>query len=100
MTERRAGWVAAIALSSLWLLPALLAWHLGVKADAQEHFVPGDQVNSFPYRHAQHKVEIVTLWCLGITLLIWAAVGVHALWRRRSRADAAVKPHGTGVLDD
>jgi hypothetical protein len=83
MTKGRAGWFLALALSSLWLLPALLAWDIGVKADAQEHGVAGGQIHSFPYRHFQHQVESVTLWCLGITVLVWAAAGVHALWRRR-----------------
>jgi hypothetical protein len=99
MTDRRAGWIAATALSSLWLLPALLAWDLGVKADAQEHFVAGQQVHSFPYRHAQQQVEIVTLWCLGITMLVWAAVSGHALWRRRRLTDGAAKPDHSGAED-
>jgi hypothetical protein len=81
MTMDRAGWILAFLLSSLWLLPALLALWLGHKAYAQEHFGFGGQVHSFPYRHAQYQVGVVTLWCLGMTMLAWGAAGAHALWR-------------------
>jgi len=96
MTRSRAGWILVVTLSSLWLLPAPLFLYLGLRANEQDHFVSGGRIHSFPFRHAQHQVGIFMLYGLGITALVWAVAGVHALWPRRPSSDAVGQTDGAG----
>ena len=89
MIRNRAGWIAAFVFSSFWLLPMPLFLWLGLRANEQEHVVPGGRIDSSPLRHAQHQVGIFMLYGLGITALAWAAAGAHALWRRRHCSGSA-----------
>ena len=88
MIKTRAGWIAAGVFSLLWLAPAPLWLYLGAKADVQEQFVPGNPIDSFPFRHAQNRVGLAMLALLALTVLVWAVAAAWQAWRRW-RADSA-----------
>jgi hypothetical protein len=77
----RERWWVAVAVSCVWILPALLWGYLYRQEYRQTAGL--DPISSFPYAHTRERVTWLIVACLCVAGLYWIGEGVA--WMRVRR---------------